>query len=214
MADKQIIIKNVRCVYSNIKEPYKAKEGEQTGKPKYSITVIIPKKDKATVKQITDYMKEVVQESSYAAGIKKLVLSTATNTDPQNNNCFMRDGDKLNEFYEMKGKSPKSAFADSWVLNIKRPEDFGRPQVVNEKNEKIAAEFLDAELQSGYWVNIAATPYIYNGVTTSFALTLQGVQRVKRDENLNTPDSPFEALEVEVEESTGSNPFTDDDVPI
>ena len=214
MAEKQIIIKNVRCMYSNLKEPYVPKEGG-AGKPKFSITVLIPKKDKATVKQIMDYMDEVVKESSHTPGIKKLILSTAKNTDPANNNCFLRDGDKLNEYYEMKGKEKKNAFVGSWILNVKRPVDFGRAMIVTEKNEKILPEFLDAELQSGYWVNVAATPYPYSGVTTSFALTLQAVQRVKVDESLNTPDSPFAALDdVAVEESTGDSPFNDDDIPL
>jgi len=214
MAEKQIIIKNVRCMYSNLKEPY-APKGKNEGKPKYSLSILIPKKEKALVKQIMDYMTETVKDSSHTPGVKQLMLSTAKNTDPANKYCFMRDGDKLNEHNELLGKAKISAYANSWVLNLKRPVSFGRALIVNEKNEKISPEFLDAEIQSGYWVNAIATPHPYKGEATSFSLTLQQVQRVKADESLNTMESMFEPLEdVAVEESTGDSPFNDDDIPL
>lgn len=214
MAEKELMLKNVRCLYNNLKEVY-APKNVTISNPKYSLTVLISKSDKATIKAIHDFVKESIKESKHNAGIKKIITETYQNTDPQNKGCLLRDGDKLNEYAELKEEKPKKAYKNSYVLKVKRPVSFKtRAMVVDEKNKPIPVEFLDAELQSGYWVNMVLTPYVYTGEMSSVSLTLQAVQRSRKDESLVESESPFDTLDVAVEESTGDSPFTDDEIPL
>lgn len=107
----KVVTGKVRFSYVHVFEPYAMNEGD---KPKYSICVLIPKKDKETVTKIKNAI-EVVKESY------KSVLQDKNGKIPSSIRIPLRDGDVEREGDE--------AFAGCYFLNANTQR---RPQVVDE----------------------------------------------------------------------------------
>ena len=64
----KVVTGKVRLSYANVWEPKAQSEGQ---KPKYSVSIIIPKDDKDTIKKINDAIAKAVEEGVAKFGGKK-----------------------------------------------------------------------------------------------------------------------------------------------
>ena len=63
----KIVTGKVRFAYCHVFTPFSMEEGKE---PKYSVSVIIPKKDKTTVEKIQKAVKEALEEGKAKLGGK------------------------------------------------------------------------------------------------------------------------------------------------
>jgi hypothetical protein len=207
-----------RCIFPSLATP-KAFEGQTEAQAKYAVKVLIPKKDKETVKAINAFLEAAVAKTAWPAGAKKQVIQVAKNQDMMNDNCVLKDGDAINERRVGEEKAPVDAYNGHYVLTLSRKGTFGAPGIylagkgADGKAAVCPPERTNAEIQSGFWVNAFFQSYCYSKPKQGITLSLIAVQKVKED-TVFGQINPFDAIDVEVEESTGSNPFTDDEVPI
>lgn len=191
---KQVIVKNVRCLYPSLAEP-KAFEGQTEEQAKYGIKFLIPKSDKETVALLKTYVNDTIAaHPKWPATVKKQVQKIAFDVDPYTDNAILKDGDALNQRREDEGKEKLPAYEGHFVVGAKRNRKIGPPTVVDAKAQNIPQGLIAGEIQSGYWVNLALASYCYDKPKQGITLSLNAVQLVKQDEVFGS-ESPFEALE-------------------
>lgn len=183
----------VRCVWPALQEP-KAAKGVEDGKAKYSITLLIPKKDKDAVKSIEELIKSSVNATAWKAPIKTRVIQTALNVDPGNKFCALKDGDKVNERRAEEDKTQYDFYAAHRVLKVGKKASFGAPGVYDAQAKPIPQIDIGAEIVSGDWVRcqISAYCYEFNG-EFGVSLQLAAVQKVRKGEALGNYN-PFDAV--------------------
>jgi len=167
----------VRCSYLNINAP-KAFGDE---KPKYSVSLIIPKDDAATLKKIDAAMR-----AAYENGIS--ILKGKGRTTPTYEEIIaqgpLHDGDKK--------KDGDSAYQNAFYLNAKNER---RPRVIDvDKNE-----ILDSsELYSGIYAKVAIGFYCYNKKgNRGIGVSLDILMKVADGQPLGSTISIDEAFEDE-----------------
>lgn len=130
----------VRLSYANIWKARAINEGDE---PKYSVSLIIPKSDKATLAKITNAIKTAKVE-----GKEKLVNKQGN--VPENIKTPLRDGDTD----ETKAGDP--AYANCYFLNCSSKQ---RPKIVDRNVQQI----LDEEaVYSGCYARVSLNFYAFN----------------------------------------------------
>lgn len=146
---QKVLTGEVRCSYVNVHTP---RQINGQGKPKYTMTALIPKTDTATIADIQSAMNAAVDkgisDSKVWGGVKPAKLTTT-----------LYDGDGVKpESGEPWGAECKG----HWVLRMSANED-KRPQVVGLDN--IKAELDPRDVYSGMYARVTARfyPYKYAG---------------------------------------------------
>lgn len=147
----------VRLSYANLFEAKSVNNSD----PKFSVSLIIPKKDKATIAKIEAAIKEAIEEgkSKKFGGVIPKKLKTP-----------LRDGDEERD---------DEAYANSFFINANSNQ---RPIIVDEdKNEIIDKE----EVYSGCYAKAIITfyPYDFNG-TKGIGCGIQAVMKVADGDRL------------------------------
>lgn len=169
MSETRVITGLVRFSYANVFVPKAAVEGE---KEKYSVSILIPKKNKEALKEIAAAIDAAVELS---AGKFK-------NKDPKKTKNFkwpLRDGDEEYPDDEaLKGMMFIGAASNS------------KPAVVDSDRDPI----LDSnDFYSGCWGRASLNFYGFNASgNVGIACGLNNLQKLKDDENLSGKTSASE----------------------
>lgn len=170
------VIVPCRFSYLHCWEPRSIEGGE----PKYSVSAIIPKSDKATVKKIKEAIEKVKKEDTAVWGGKV----------PNNLKTPLRDGDEE--------RPDDETYANSYFFNANSKQ---KPQVVDNKVEPILDQ---SEVYSGCYGNISVNFYAYsaNG-NKGIAAGLGNIQKLKDGESLGgrtTAAEDFDEIETDDDE--------------
>lgn len=162
MATKVITGVNTRWSYANVWEP-KAMEG---GKPKFSVSLIIPKSDTVTVGKIKAAIEEAYRDGqSKLKGNAKSVPALSTLRTP------LRDGDLE--------RPDDPAYANAYFVNANSTT---APGVVDANRNEI---FDKSEVYSGCYGRASISFYAFNANgNKGIACGLNNLQKIKDGEPL------------------------------
>ncbi|GAD46059.1 hypothetical protein ANG6_0554 [Streptococcus anginosus T5] len=148
-----------RLSYANVWEPQSINGSE----PKYSVSVIIPKSDKATIQKIQQAVELAKQEAISKFGGKI----------PANLKLPLRDGDI--------DRPDDEAYANSYFINCNSKQ---KPQVVDQQVQPILDQ---AEVYSGCYGRVSVTFYGFNSNgNRGVAAGLGNIQKLKDGEPLGS----------------------------
>ena len=171
-----------RLSYCNV---FKARAFQDGDKEKYSVTLLIPKKDKKTLKKVKDAINAEID-----AGKESLW----NGKEPKNMWDPLRDGDD-DDHVEYSGM---------YFLNAKSDT---KPVLLDEEGE----ELLDqSELYSGCWARASISFFAFNNKTKGVGVGLNALKKYKDDEpfgNMMTVDS----AKKEFDEDDDFDEFDEDD---
>ena len=162
MATKVITGVNTRWSYANVWEP-KAMEG---GKPKFSVSLIIPKSDTVTVGKIKSAIEEAYRDGqSKLKGNGKSVPALSTLRNP------LRDGDLE--------RPDDPAYANAYFVNV---NSTSAPGIVDAAKNQIIDK---SEVYSGCYGRASISFYAYNANgNKGIACGLNNLQKIKDGEPL------------------------------
>ncbi|WPC42752.1 DUF2815 family protein [Clostridium sp. JS66] len=165
----KVITGKVRFSYANVWDPKSINGGD----PKYSVSLIIPKADKATLNKV----KEAI-ESAKKEGISKLGGSI-----PDNLKMPLRDGDV--------DRVEEEAYKDSYFINANSNT---KPGIVDKNVQTITDK---SEFYSGCYGRASITFYAYNvDGNKGIACGLENLQKLEDGEPLgghSRAEDDFEA---------------------
>lgn len=166
MSETKVVTGIVRFSYAHVFEAHKSNENSD---PKYSVSLIIPKSDKKTVKKIQDAVQAALQEGKAKFG----------GTIPKKWKNPLRDGDEEKEDDEN--------YADSYYINA---NSSNKPSVVDKNCDPI----LDKdEFYSGCYGRASVNFYAFNFEgTKGIACGLNHVQKLKDGDRLGAAISTAE----------------------
>ena len=176
----------MRVAFVGLNKPtaYKGDDGKEE-KAKYSITCLIPKKDKGAYKEVYDFLVASINSNgAWKADKKKQILAKCTKTltdEGLNNQCVIRDGDELNKQRLVDDKTPYEFYKGMWVVKFSRPASWSPAMVVDRKAKEIPPALIASTIRPGFWVIVEASAYAYDGANSGVSFQLQGVQLVKED---------------------------------
>ena len=157
MSKETKVIVPGRLSYANVWEPQSINGSE----PKYSVSVIIPKSDKATIQKIQQAVEQAKQEAISKFGGKI----------PANLKLPLRDGDI--------DRPDDEAYANSYFINCNSKQ---KPQVVDQQVQQILDQ---AEVYSGCYGRVSVTFYGFNSNgNRGVAAGLGNIQKLKDGEPL------------------------------
>ena len=167
----KVVTNEVRFSYAHLWEPQAVNGSE----PKYSVSLIIPKSDKGTVKAIKDAIEIAKKEGIGKFGGKL----------PANLKLPLRDGDIE--------RPDDEAYKDSYFVNCNSK---GQPQIVDRKVNPI----IDRnEFYSGCYGRASISIYAYNvNGNRGIAASVNSVQKTRDGESLggrSRAEDDFTALE-------------------
>lgn len=167
----KVITGEVRFSYLHVFEPYAGEVGQ---KPKYSVSLLIPKKDKQTIALI----QEAVAEA------KKLGVERGNwskESEPKNLKLPLRDGDE-----EKADEHPE--YAGMYFINASSTR---QPGLVDRHKQNI---FSDQELKSGDWgiASINFYPFSVSG-NRGIACGLNNLMKKRDGESLGGTPASAEA---------------------
>ena len=167
----KVVTNEVRFSYAHLWEPQAVNGSE----PKYSVSIIIPKTDKATVKAIKDAIEIAKQEGIGKFGGKL----------PANLKLPLRDGDIE--------RPDDEAYKNSYFINCNSKD---QPQIVDRKVQPI----LDRnEFYSGCYGRASISIYAYNvNGNRGIAASVNSVQKTRDGDSLggrSRAEDDFTALE-------------------
>ena len=167
----KVVTNEVRFSYAHLWEPQAVNGSE----PKYSVSLIIPKTDKATVKAIKDAIEIAKQEGIGKFGGKL----------PANLKLPLRDGDIE--------RPDDEAYKNSYFINCNSKD---QPQIVDRKVQPI----LDRnEFYSGCYGRASISIYAYNvNGNRGIAASVNSVQKTRDGESLggrSRAEDDFTALD-------------------
>ena len=147
----KVVTGTVRLSYANIWNPVSINGSDE----KYSVSLIIPKSDKQTVKLIQDAIEQAKQDGKAKFGGKI----------PANLKLPLRDGDIE--------RPDDEAYADSYFINANSKD---QPQIVDKKLQPI----IDRnEVYSGCYARVSITLYAFNtNGNKGIACGLGNIQKV------------------------------------
>ena len=162
MSKTQVVTGVSRLSYASIWEPKETPSGQM----KYSVCVLIPKKDKQTIKAI-----EAAIEAAYQDGLVKKWAGKKAGVKMD----VLRDGDEENEDGELKGPE----FRGMYYINA---SGMKAPIVLDRERNPVLDK---TEVYSGCWANVAINfyPYAVDGAK-GIAAGLNAIRKVKDDESL------------------------------
>ena len=178
MATKVITGVNTRWSYANVWEP-KAMEG---GKPKFSVSLIIPKSDTVTIGKIQAAIEEAYREGqSKLKGNAKSVPALSTLRTP------LRDGDLV--------RPDDPAYANAYFVNANSAT---APGVVDANRNDILER---SEVYSGCYGRASINFYAYNANgNRGIACGLNNLQKIRDGEPLGGRASAMSDFATEAEE--------------
>lgn len=145
----KVITGKVRLGYPNL---FKARAAEEGQDPKFSVEILIPKADAATVEKIRAAQNEAASSDK---GKKALGdVPPVYGSDKFNAKKFsdtLRDGDDEDE------QDGHEERAGHWFMNVRSSEKF-RPGVVDKTNQKVLDE---SEVYGGVFGRVSMTAYAY-----------------------------------------------------
>lgn len=157
MSKETKVIVPGRLSYANVWEPQSINGSE----PKYSVSVIIPKSDKATIQKIQQAVEQAKQEAISKFGGKI----------PANLKLPLRDGDI--------DRPDDEDYANSYFINCNSKQ---KPQVVDQQVQPILDQ---AEVYSGCYGRVSVTFYGFNSNgNRGVAAGLGNIQKLKDGEPL------------------------------
>lgn len=158
-----------RLSYPNL---FTARAANETAKPKYGATLLIPKTDTATVQRVQAAIDAAVQD-----GIERRIFKGAV--DPSRSKYPpLRDGDTPKDDGSPRGEE----FAGHWFISAKAPGDKPRPAVVDANVQPVMDE---SEIYPGCYVNMFVEFYAYDqSGNKGIAASLRGTQFVRDGERL------------------------------
>ena len=162
MSNTRITTKKVRFSYVRVFEPTAMNEGDTK---KYSVSILIPKTDKATVKAIKDAIQSALElgKSKHFGGVL-----------PKKWENPLRDGDEEKDGAEYQGM---------YFINAKRKEKQGAPLVINGAKQYITEK---EELYSGCYGNVAISLFSYEFTGKyGVGVGLNAIQKTKEGERLD-----------------------------
>lgn len=138
--DTKTVTGKVRLSYVNILKPRVENEGE---KPKYSVLLLIPKSDKATVAKL-----KKAATAALAQGIASGKLSAGAKL--ANNWQTLKDGDEREDLEE------RPEYAGHWYMNVSA---ITKPGLVDRDLDPILDE---SEVYSGMYGRVSLGAFAYN----------------------------------------------------
>lgn len=158
-------IGEVRFCYAHVFEKYDS-DGDES-KAKYSVCVLIPKKDKKTIALVEELIEAAKQKGKTSKWGGKI---------PKNLSVSLRDGDEEDDRGE--------EFEGMMFFNANSPKT--KPGVRVLDNGKVVEAMDDEDFYSGCWgaITIAAFPYDSNG-NKGVALALNNCIKTRDDERLS-----------------------------
>ena len=165
---RHVVTNKVRLSYCHLTEPYKSQLADANDKPKYSVTLLIPKTDQQTMDRIRRGI-QVAGERGLASG--KLKKGTPIDKLPQP----VHDGDGFKEDgYTPYGDECKGM----WVMTA---SDTQPPKIVDMNRNPI----IDAaEIYSGMWARVSVDFFVYANRKVGIGCSLGNVQKVADGEPL------------------------------
>ncbi|MGN0149684.1 MAG: DUF2815 family protein [Clostridia bacterium] len=172
----KVVTGEVRFSYAHLWEPQAINGSE----PKYSVSLIIPKSDKKTIKAIKDAMEAAKQEGIGKFGGKI----------PPNLKLCLRDGDIE--------RPDDDTYADSYFINCNSKD---QPQIVDRKVQPI----LDrSEFYSGCYGKASISIYAYNvNGNRGIAASINSVQKTRDGDSLggrSRAEDDFTVLDDDTED--------------
>ena len=152
----KVITGKCRASYANLNEP-KSING---GKPKYSVSIIIPKSDIDTLNKIRSAIK-----AAYVEGEHKLKGKAKTAPPMNSLKCPLRDGDTA--------RPDDEAYADSYFINANSDT---APGIIDRNRQPITDT---REIYSGIYARFSVNFYAYNtNGNIGIACGLNNVQKL------------------------------------
>lgn len=177
----------VRFSYANVFTPRAMNEGDD---PKYNVSILIDKKDKATVKKVKDAIKAAVAEGKSSKWGGKI---------PPKYHYPLRDGDEE--------RPDDEAYAGHYFINANSKQ---KPGLVDADREEI----IDAEeFYSGCYgrVTVNLYPFASTG-NKGIGCGLNNLQKLKEGEPLGGATvSAFDDFDDDAEFETETEEVDDDD---
>ena len=172
-----VITNEVRLSYVYLTKP---KESDNGGKPKYSICVMVPKKDKETLNALIAAYNQAYNESiTKVWGGKK-----AEKKSP------FRDGDTDPT------KEGKSEFKGMYFFNA---SSVRKPQVIDKATSGLAAE---DEIYSGMWAKLSLNLFGYDSKgAKGISFGINGAFKTRDDENLSGGSNAFADFADDLEDA-------------
>ena len=165
----------VRLSFAHIWKPTAARGSD---KLKYSVSLLIKKSDKATVK--------VVQAAIENA---KAVYVSKFGALPKNWDNPLHDGDEE--------KSDDENYADCWYLNAKSDQ---KPGIVHLENGKVVPLEDESELVSGDYAKVQINFFPYNNVNKGIGVGLNNIFKTRQDVALSGRQAATAAFADEQED--------------
>lgn len=165
----KVITGEVRFSYLHVFEPYAGEVGQ---KAKYSVALLIPKKDKQTIALIQEAIAEATDQGQTSKWGGKV---------PKNLKLPLRDGDE-----EKADEHPE--YADMYFVNASSER---QPGLVDSHKQEI---FSDQELKSGDWglASINFYPFSVSG-NNGIACGLNNLMKKRDGESLGGTPASAEA---------------------
>ena len=155
----KIVTGKVRFSYANVFEPTAMDENQEK---KYNVSILIPKKDKATLAKVQAAIEEATQQgvASKFGGKKPTILKTP-----------LRDGDDE--------RPDDDTYADHYFINAKSTR---KPQIVDANLDPIMSQ---DEFYSGCYGRASITFYAYASAgSKGIAAGLENLQKLEDGERL------------------------------
>ncbi|MDY3215159.1 MAG: DUF2815 family protein [Ruminococcus sp.] len=162
MNPTKVVTGECRFSYANLWEP---KAMDENSKPKYSVSLIIPKSDTKTLKKIRDAIQAAYEEGKGKLGNGKTVPPLSSIKTP------LRDGDI--------DRPDDEAYANSYFVNA---NSIIAPGIVDADRQEILTH---SEVYSGIYGRASITFYAFKTNTAKgIACGLQNVQKLRDGEPL------------------------------
>ncbi|BEG98132.1 DUF2815 family protein [Bacteroides sedimenti] len=155
----KVVTGKVRFSYAHVFTPHAIEEGQE---PKYSVSIIIPKKDKKTIAKIREEIEKLTKEFLQAKGLTKL---------PAKFYIPLRDGDEERE--------DDPAYANSMFLGASSKR---KPQIVDDSVQPI----IDSdEFYSGCYGRASINLFLFDKAgNKGIGVGLNNLQKLEDGERL------------------------------
>lgn len=181
VSSTKVVTGKIRFCYAHVFEPSAVNEGDD---PKYSVCLLIPKEDEATLKKIENAVKAAIE-------LGKSKLADKNGRVPSSIKLPLRDGD------DERGDDP--AFAGCYFINANSTR---KPSIVDKDLNPIMSK---DEFYSGCYGRASINFYAYNVQSKGIAAGLNNLQKLADGEPLAGGSSAEDDF-------GGDNAYADDDL--
>ncbi len=168
LSDTRVVTGNVRLSYAHLFEAYSAHEGQEK---KYSVSLLIPKSDKMTVKLINEAVEKAIQNG---------ISSKWGGKRPKNLKLPLRDGDTERD---------DDIYQNHYFINANNKR---QPGIIDKYKNKIVDP---DEVYSGCYALASITLYPYNANgNVGIGCSIDNIMKVEDGEplgNVHTAESDF-----------------------